>query len=61
MAGTDLFTMPEAAELLRKSTNTMRYLRQQGIGPKSFKMGRRVYYRREDLEKYIADAYAEAA
>ena len=53
-----LLTLDEAAELLRKSTAQMRWMRHSGAGPKSAKLGGRVMYRREDVEKYIADAFA---
>lgn len=53
-----LLTLEEAAVLLRKSPAQMRWMRHNGSGPKSAKIGGRVMYRREDIEKYIADAFA---
>lgn len=34
---------------------TLRWMRHVGTGPASFKLGRRVVYRRSAIEKYIAD------
>jgi hypothetical protein len=44
-----------AAEFLGMPAGTLRYWRHQGRGPKSFKYGRRVFYKTSDL-----DAWAEA-
>ena len=33
--------------------NTLRYYRQRGEGPRSFKLGRRVMYAVEDVEAWI--------
>jgi excisionase family DNA binding protein len=49
----DLLTIGEAAELLRAPVATLRYWRHLGTGPRSFRLGRRVLYRREDLRTYI--------
>jgi len=51
-------TTAEVADLLRTSAETVRYWRHVGGGPKSFKIGRRVLYAREDVERFIADARA---
>lgn len=56
----DLLTPDEVAELLRTSPGTLRYWRHVGIGPPSFKLGRRVKYRRADLEAWV-DAQHDAA
>lgn len=55
-----LLTTPEVAEALRIPEATIRYWRHTGTGPKSVKFGRRVMYRREDVEAYV-DAAFEAA
>lgn len=34
---------------------TLRYWRHAGIGPASFKLGRRVVYRRAEVERWIAE------
>ena len=49
----DLLTITEAAELLRAPVATLRYWRHLDIGPRSFRLGRRVLYRREDLQAWI--------
>jgi excisionase family DNA binding protein len=48
----------EVAEMLRTPAETVRYWRHVGKGPKSFKVGRRVLYAREDVEAFIAAARA---
>jgi excisionase family DNA binding protein len=49
----DLLTITEAAELLRAPVATLRYWRHLGTGPTSFRLGRRVLYRRDDLQAWI--------
>lgn len=48
-----LLTLVEAAALLRTPVATLRYWRHRGIGPDSFRLGRRVVYRREDLDRWV--------
>ena len=49
----DLLTITEAADLLRAPVATLRYWRHLGTGPRSFRLGRRVLYRRDDLHAWI--------
>ncbi|MCF6746660.1 MULTISPECIES: helix-turn-helix transcriptional regulator [Geodermatophilaceae] len=49
----DLLTIGEAAALLRAPVATLRYWRHLGTGPRSFRLGRRVLYRREDLYAWV--------
>ena len=56
----ELLTITEAAEVLRTPVATLRYWRHQGIGPRSFRLGRRVLYRRDDVHAWI-DAKREEA
>jgi excisionase family DNA binding protein len=49
----ELLTIAEAALLLRAPVATLRYWRHLGTGPHSFRLGRRVVYRREDLHAWI--------
>jgi len=56
----DLLTITEAAEVLRAPVATLRYWRHLGTGPRSFRLGRRVLYRRDDLHAWI-DARREHA
>lgn len=54
-------TTQEVAAEVRLSPATLRWFRHQGHGgPKSFKLGRRVMYRRADVEAWVAKAYAAA-
>ncbi|MGY1845533.1 helix-turn-helix transcriptional regulator [Modestobacter sp. SYSU DS0875] len=56
--GTDLLTLEEAAERLRTSPSTLRYWRHRSEGPKSFRVGRRVLYKRSDLDAWVEQQYA---
>ena len=53
-----LLTIAEAAEVLRTPVATLRYWRHRNTGPRSFRLGRRVLYRRDDLLVWI-DAQRE--
>jgi predicted DNA-binding transcriptional regulator AlpA len=52
-----LMTTEEAGQMCRKPAETMRYYRHTGLGPRSFKLGRRVVYRREDVEAWLQQQY----
>jgi len=49
----DLLGIPEASELLGIPQATLRWYRTQGLGPKSFKVGRRVRYRHGDCVSWL--------
>ena len=49
----ELLTITEAAELLRAPVATLPYWRHCNTGPRSFRLGRRVLYRRDDLHVWI--------
>jgi hypothetical protein len=49
----NLITTEEAARLLRRSIDTMRWWRKVGQGPVSFRLGRRVVYDRADVLRWI--------
>jgi len=49
----ELLTIAEAAELLRAPVATLRYWRHRNIGPRGFRLGRRVLYRRDDVTAWI--------
>ena len=49
-------TTAEVAELLRTPSETVRYWRHIGKGPRSFKIGRRVLYAVEDVEAFLDEA-----
>ena len=57
----NILTLDEAAELTRTSANTLRYWRNQGTGPHSFKLGRRVMYREDDVVAWMQAAYDDGA
>ena len=46
-------TSQEVADRLRTSSETVRYWRQRGEGPPSFKCGRRVLYPANELDRWI--------
>jgi excisionase family DNA binding protein len=50
---TELLTITEAADLLRAAVATLRYWRHLKVGPHSFRAGRRVLYRRDDLHQWM--------
>lgn len=54
----DYLTTAELAAIVRAPTETVRYWRHVGKGPKSFKVGRRVLYARADVERWLNDARA---
>jgi len=56
---TELLTLPETAEATRTPEATLRYWRHKGTGPRSFRVGRRVMYKRDDVEAWIAAQYAQ--
>jgi hypothetical protein len=49
---------PEAAEWLRLSAIYLRNLRIAGRGPQHSRVGRRVIYRVEDLDRFLKDKQA---
>jgi len=49
----ELLTIIGAAELLRTPVATLRYWRHHNTGPRSFRVGRRVLYRRDDQRAWI--------
>jgi DNA-binding transcriptional MerR regulator len=51
-------TIEEVADLCRVAMETVRYWRQIGVGPKSFRLpgSRRVLYAPEDVDAWISEA-----
>jgi predicted DNA-binding transcriptional regulator AlpA len=49
----ELLTIDEAAAIVRAPVATLRYWRHLGTGPRSFRLGRRVVYRTDDLHDWI--------
>ena len=56
----NLLTAEEVSELTRVPAATLRYWRscRHGQGPPSFRVGRRVLYRREAVEQWVSDQEA---
>ncbi len=50
-----LHTTDEVATYFRTVPGTVRYWRHVGKGPRSFKVGRRVLYEREDVQAWLTD------
>jgi excisionase family DNA binding protein len=53
----ELLTITEAAELLRAPVATLRFWRHRNTGPRSFRLGRRVLYRRDELHAWITSQH----
>jgi Helix-turn-helix domain len=53
----DLLTLAEAASYLRTPVATLRYWRHLGVGPDGFRIGRRVVYRRADLDRWVTEQH----
>lgn len=56
-----LLRLADAAEAVGVSENTLRAWRSRGVGPVGFKVGRRVMYRREAVEAWLAEQEAATA
>jgi excisionase family DNA binding protein len=55
ISATDLMTLVETAAYLRTPVATLRYWRHLGEGPAGFRLGRRVLYRRADVERWVTE------
>jgi predicted DNA-binding transcriptional regulator AlpA len=53
-ADEDLLTTAEVATITRAPASSVRYWRHIGEGPQSFRLGKRVVYRRGDVLAWIA-------
>jgi excisionase family DNA binding protein len=49
----DLLLLPEVARLTRLSESTIRWLRHHGRGPAAFRLGRRLVFRRGEVEAWL--------
>lgn len=49
-------TVEEAADYLRMSANTLKYLRHLGRGPRYFKPAKRVLYDTRELDRWLEDS-----
>jgi hypothetical protein len=50
-----LLLIDEVATLTRRSVNTLRWLRHRGEGPPGHRAGRRIYYRKSSVLKWLAE------
>ncbi|AGP64918.1 hypothetical protein OEM_33830 [Mycobacterium intracellulare subsp. yongonense 05-1390] len=57
----DIMSTAGAAQLLGVSEGTLRYWRYMDQGPRSFRVGRHVKYRREDVEAWLENQMATTA
>ncbi|WP_166390258.1 helix-turn-helix transcriptional regulator [Nocardioides ochotonae] len=57
----ELLEIEQVASLTGIPANTWRYWRQKGVGPRSARLGRRVKYRRSDIEEWIETQFRDAA
>ena len=58
---TEILYQKEVAEQwVKRPLSTLRFWRHTGEGPKSFKLGGRVVYKREDVEQWIEDQYSKS-
>jgi predicted DNA-binding transcriptional regulator AlpA len=54
----DLLTAQDVAQMTGLSVHTLSWWRfSGGVGPKHLKLGRRVFYRRDDVEKWLEEAH----
>jgi hypothetical protein len=56
----DYVTSDEAAEIVRRPVSTLAYWRHRGEGPPYAKVGRRVRYRRLDVEAWLSEQFAKS-
>jgi predicted DNA-binding transcriptional regulator AlpA len=57
----EFLLIEEVAELTRLPLSTLRFYRHRGDGgPKSFKLGNRVAYKRADVEQWIEEQYRDS-
>ena len=59
---TKLLTIEEVSEVTRVPVSTLRYYRSVGgLGPKGFRLGRRVVYKAESVDVWIDEQSAKGA
>lgn len=54
-----LLTLEEIAEVTRTPLSTLRHWRQQGGGPPTFRLGRRVVAREADVQAWVDEQSAK--
>lgn len=60
-AGDELLTTDELAALLKESKKTVYHRNLTGDGPRRVRVGRRVLYRRSDVEQWLNSRYVGGA
>lgn len=55
-----LLTIDEVSKITRVPVKSLREYRAIGTGPRSAKLGKRIVYRRADVEAWIEEAFAAA-
>lgn len=61
VAGEKLLSTDEAAQVIRLSPYWLHKARIEGRGPRYVRLGRKVFYRRADLEAYVANCTVETS
>jgi hypothetical protein len=51
----DLLLIQDVAKMTRRSVDTLRWLRHRGEGPPAHRAGRRLYYRRGGVRRWLAE------
>lgn len=59
MQDPDYLTSQEAADLVRRPSSTLAYWRHRGEGPKYAKIGKRILYRRADVEEWLTAQFGQ--
>ena len=57
----DIVSTADAAQIIGVVPGTLRYWRYMDIGPKSFRVGRHVKYRREDIGAWLESQLVSTA
>lgn len=57
----DLLRIREVQALTTIPVSTLRYLRAEGKGPRSFKLGGRIVYKRQDVLDWVQQQYDAGA
>ena len=55
----DLLTTAEVVAITRAPASSVRYWRHVGMGPRSFRLGKRVVYRRRDVLAWITQCESD--
>ena len=54
----EILTTADVAEITKVPVTTLKDWRHDRLGPRSFKLGRLVRYRRSDVDQWLAEQYA---